>query len=147
MKKSLLYYSFFLLLTGLTGMAQNGLAPNQNPNYEVSRDKYMHMADSINTWHSTTPQETYRAIDFLADKREAREERREFRRQLRLERARNYRYYDYYDDYGYYYSPYRNNYNYYRPYGYRSNYRNDYYLRNTLPLALTIGSLGWLWCR
>jgi hypothetical protein len=148
MKRNILYYSFLLtmLLTGFTGMAQNTLVQDQNPRYQESRDKYMSMSDSINTWHSTTYQDTYKAIDFLVDRREARAERRNFRREIRLARAQNYRYYDDYNDY--YYPQYRNyNNNYYRPYGYRSGYRNNYNLRNTLPLALTIGTLGWLWCR
>ena len=49
----------------------------------------MHMSDSIIAWHSTTQQETYKAIDYLEDKRIAREERLEFRRELRRERVRN----------------------------------------------------------
>ena len=143
--------------------AQATLAAGQNPRYEQSREKYMKTADSINSWHSTTSQETYKAIDYLADKAEAREQRRAFRRELRLERARYG--YGWNDDYGYYsgtstcYYPiasYSNNYGNY--YGYNNSYyRNGYYNRNrsfysrpyrnnyfwnSLPLAF---ALGWYW--
>lgn len=78
-----------------TAAAQTGLAPDQNPNYQASRDKYMQVADSINAWHSTTAQQTYKAIDYLADKQAAKDQRRAFRQELRLERARHHRYYSY----------------------------------------------------
>src|SRR5690606_10954389 len=112
------------------------------PNYAVSRDKYMKMADSINAWHGTTAQETYRAIDYLEDKREAREQRRAFRQELRMERAR--RGYYYYGNYYNYYRPYYyHRYpRYYSSYGYSHNW--DAYYRYGLPLAVT---LGWWWCR
>jgi hypothetical protein len=124
MKKDLL--SAFMLLTGffltVSGKSQLALAPDQNPNFAISRDKYMKMADSLNAWHSTTLQENYKAIDWLADREEARADRREFRRQLRLERARwgnDYYYdnnYDYYPSYRgqYYNNNYYNNNRYYR---------------------------------
>lgn len=142
-----------LLLLTVAATAQNSLAPDQNPNYMVSQLKYTKMADSINTWHSTTPQETYKAIDYLADKQEARAARRAFRRELRLERAR-YGGWDYngYGNGNYYnnYDPGFYNYNYYSPYrGYRGSYRNNWrnnYWWNTVPLATTVG-LGLWWCR
>lgn len=100
-------------------MAQTTLAPDQNPDFAISRAKYMKTADSINTWQGTTAQETYKAIDYLADKAEARANRRAFRQQLRLERARyGYSSYDWYNSLNYgngwgnynnYYSPYRYN--------------------------------------
>jgi hypothetical protein len=95
-----------------TVTAQTNLAPDQNPNYQVSRDRYMKVADSINSWHSTTVQQTYKAIDYLEDKRIAKEQRRAFRQELRLERARNNRHYGYYN-----YRPYRQSrYSYYPRY-------------------------------
>jgi len=121
MKKSLL--SAFMLLTGfflsVSGKSQLALVLDQNPNFAISRDKYMKMADSLNAWHSTTLQENYKAIDWLADRKEARADRREFRQQLRLERARwgNDYYYDNYD----YYPSYRNRGEY---------YNNNYYYNN-----------------
>lgn len=121
MKKSLL--NAFLLLIGfflsVAGKSQLALAADQNPNFAISRDKYMKMADSLNAWHSTTLQENYKAIDWLADRKEARADRREFRQQLRLERARwnNDYYYDNYD----YYPSYRNRGGYYNNNSYYNN--------------------------
>jgi hypothetical protein len=102
--------------------AQTALAPDQNPNFAISRDKYMKMADSVNAWHSTTIQDTYKAIDWIADRQEARAERREFRRQNR--RYWSGWYEPYYNSYNYGYRNYPyNNYN----YGYRSHYHRHYY--------------------
>lgn len=122
MKKMLLPV-LSLLLVSVMANAQTELAPDQNPNYVVSRDKYMQMADSLNQWHSTTLQNTYQAIDFMADKERARNDRREFRQQLRLERAR-WNNYNYRSD-GYFNSPYdySNNNSYYSPYGNNRPYR------------------------
>jgi len=118
--------------------AQQAGPTDQNPRYEISRQKYMNMADSVNSWHSTTYQDTYRAIDYLADKREARLQRQAFRRELRLERARNG--YGWYDDYAYYSSNgygYRNNY--YRNTSYYGwSHRNNYY-RGVFPLGIGLG--------
>ena len=147
MKKSI-HLFFFLIIAVIGATAQTGLAPDQNPNYMVSRDKYMKLADSVNAYHSTTVQDTYDAIEWVDDRREAREQRRAFRRELRLERARYGGYY--YNDYDDYYSPYYynnyNSYNNYRYYRYNRGWGNNFY-RNTLPLAVTLGTLGWLWCR
>lgn len=116
MKKVLL--SFFATATvslySQTGLSQTSLAPDQNPNYEISRAKYIQVADSLNKWHSSTQHEMYKAIDWLADRAEARADRREFRRQLRLERARWYGSDFYYNGY------YHGNYNRYRYHPYRS---------------------------
>ncbi|MBL0152267.1 MAG: hypothetical protein IPP93_01795 [Chitinophagaceae bacterium] len=106
MKKNLLLL-VVALFSVAAGNAQNGLLPDQNPNFAVSRDKYMQLADSVNQWHSTTLQNTYEANDWMAK----REKNRQFRQQLRLERAR-WDGYNYRND-GYYSYPYR--------------YRNDYY--------------------
>lgn len=84
-------------------IAQTELAPDQNPNFAVSRDKYMKIADSLNEWHSTTIQDRYKAIDWLADRKEARDQRQAFHRRLRLERASGYGY-PYYSD-SYYHRP------------------------------------------
>ncbi len=129
MKKVLL--SFFatviIMLSCLTSFSQTGLAPDQNPNYEASLAKYMNMADSLNRWHSSTQHDMYKAIDWLADRKEARADRREFRRQLRLERAR------YYNS-GFYYNDYRGYHNRYRYHPFRGHYyspfnRFDYWWR------------------
>lgn len=90
---------------------------DQNPRHHISRDKYMNIADSLNRTQSTTAQDTYKAIDYLADRQEAREARQQYRRDLRMERARR----GYYND-SYYYSPYRNyGTQFYHPYFYRWN--------------------------
>ena len=155
MKRNVLYNLLLLplaMLIAMWGMSQS-LAPDQNPDYMISQAKYMPIADSLNELHGTTPQETYKAIDWMADRQERRDERRAFRRQLRLERARNSWYYN---DYGYnnynpgysYYPSYSRNYwynngpyqNYYRP---RRN--NNYW--NLVPLAATAATIGWLLTR
>ena len=141
MKKNVLYNLFLLplaMLIATWGMSQS-LVEDQNPNYMISQAKYEGMADSLNALHGTTPQETYKAIDWMADRQEAREQRRAFRRQLRLERAK-YGWY-YYNDYNGYYPGYSGNYNnYYHPYhNYRSYWNNNYW--NLVPLAATV---GWL---
>jgi hypothetical protein len=127
MKKSLLSASMLVagFFLGVSGRSQLALAPDQNPNFAVSRDKYMKLADSLNAWHSTTLQQNYKAIDWLADRKEARADRREFRQQLRLERARwsNDYYYDNYD----YYPSYRNRGGYYNN---NYNYNNRNYRRH-----------------
>lgn len=139
MKKNLL--SAVWLLTGfflsVSGQSQSHLAPDQNPNFAISRDKYMKIADSLNAWHSTTLQENYKAIDWLADRKEARADRREFRRQLRRERAG---WYNDYDNYNYYpYNDYR------RGYYNNSYYPNRYYRGNR---SFYLNPWGWgLWWR
>lgn len=136
MKKVLLPLFTFVVLA-ISVEAQN-LAPDQNPRYMESQQRYMRMADSINTWHGTTPQETYKAIDFLVDKREAREARKAYRRELRMERARWNN--DFYYGYGGYYN------NYY-PGSYRSGYRSHWnnYFWNTMSVAAGIGLAKWWW--
>jgi hypothetical protein len=155
MKRNVLYNLLLLplaMLIATWGMSQS-LAPDQNPDYMVSQAKYMGMADSINTWHGTTPQETYKAIDWMAARQERRDERRAFRRQIRMERAR---YGWYYNDYGYnyypntysYYPVYSRNYGYnYHPYNnyYRPRWNNNYW--NLVPLAATAATVGWLLSR
>lgn len=76
-----------ILLSSAAVNAQTTV-PDQNPNYAISRDKYMKMADSLNQWHGTTLQNTYEANDWLANRQKARHNRILFNRQLRLERAR-----------------------------------------------------------
>ncbi len=122
MKKYLLYFfaTVVVCISANLAISQTNLATDQNPNYAVSRAKYIQVADSLNEWHSTTQQETYKAIDWLADRKEARANRREFRQQLRLERARHYGYYD--NSYYFSNNHYRRHYpNYYRYNNYRGN--------------------------
>lgn len=129
------------ILISARSLGQSGES-DQNPRYRESEAKYTQMADSVTSLQGTTVQETYRAIDYLADKREARAERRAFRRELRLIRARyGYGYYgddnyDYDPGYGgYYYNDY--------PYSSRSGWHSDW--TYAVPLALAALSVG-LWC-
>lgn len=87
------------LFTVVSGFAQsNQLAPDQNPQYLQSQNKYIAMADSLTAWHATTLQNTYKAYDFFEAKAERKAERRDFRRTLRLERARRPNYFDPYNN-------------------------------------------------
>ena len=157
MKRNVLYNLLLLplaMLIATWGMSQS-LAPDQNPDYMVSQARYMGMADSLNVTHGETIQDTYKAIDWMADRQQRREDRRAFRRQLRLERARNGYYYN---DYGYYNSGYYSGYSSYYP-GYSGNYwynnyspYHNYYRRgwsnwNLVPLAATAATVGWLLSR
>jgi hypothetical protein len=141
MKKMVLFAVAFLLVLTIAGNAQTALAPDQNPNYMISQNRYLKMADSINSWHGTTPQETYKAIDFLEDKREARANRRQWRQELRMERARNGGWY-YNGGYNSYYPAYGYSGNYYgNSWGYRRNWNNRIW--GTVPLAATLGYYWW----
>lgn len=114
------YLSLAILLVLFTPAAQadaQTLAPNQNPNFAVSRDKYMRLSDSLTRLHGTTLQETYAAPDWYEQKMQRRDDRREFRQQLRLERARHFGGYPDYYGYNPGYPNYRSyNYRHYRPY-------------------------------
>lgn len=138
--KSFLLTASLVMVIALTGTAQNSATQQeQNPSFMVSQARYMKMADSINSWHGTTLQETYKAIDYLEDKREQRANRRAWRHELRMERARNSGWYNgYYNDY--YYYPYNSLY--YRSWGYNRRWSN--YAWSALPLA---ASIGWWWVR
>jgi hypothetical protein len=152
MKKNVLYNLLLLplaMLIATWGMSQT-LVEDQNPNYLISQDKYTVMADSINALHGTTPQETYKAIDWMADRQAARDQRRAFRRELRLARAR---YGWYYNDYSYYYPSHYypaytgNYYNYYYPYHsyYRPRWNSNTW--NWIGLGATAATVGWLLTR
>jgi hypothetical protein len=154
MKRIVLYNLLLLplaMLIATWGMSQS-LAEDQNPNYLISQDKYTVMADSLNALHGTTPQETYKAIDWMADRQAARDQRRAFRRQLRLARAGYGWYGTYYNGYGYYtpgnyYPVYNGNYyNYYNPYHayYRPRYNNTW---NWVALGATAATVGYLLTR
>lgn len=80
MKKLLL--SLFIIVGGFTANAQE-LAPDQNPNYKVSMEKYTAIQTTQNTMN-TTLQETYKAYDWSTLKAERKAERRNFRRERAL---------------------------------------------------------------
>ena len=109
MKKLLL--SLFIITTGAFSAANaQELAPDQNPNYSTSLEKYKGLHDNLQTTMNTTVQDTYKAYDWRVARNERRAENRGYSRQ-------NYRY----NDYGYY------DHNYYR----RNDHRyNNYHLRH-----------------
>lgn len=162
MKRNVLYNLLLLpmaMLIAIGGMSQT-LVEDQNPDYMISQVKYLGMADSLNALHGTTPQETYKAIDWMAERQERRDARRAFRRELRLARAQNgwyYNDYSYYNSPGSYYPGYSGNYRSYYPaynrnYNYNYNPYHSYYNTrwnnwNWVPLAATAATVGWLLTR
>lgn len=107
------------------------LLPDQNPNFQRSRAKYMEQSAELTKNQGQTVQATYKAIDDVQAKKERRElaaTRRHERRMARI-LSRGYGYGGYYNTYGYGYNNYGyNNYGYnnydYNNYGY---YGNPYY--------------------
>ncbi|MEJ7609881.1 MAG: hypothetical protein WKF88_01740 [Ferruginibacter sp.] len=115
MKKILL--SLFIISAGFTATAQE-LAPDQNPNYKQSLEKYLAAKDNLQATMNTTVQSTYKAYDWSTAKSERKAERRNDRREnRRYNGVNNYNQYGYNQPYygpgnGYYYYP-SPNYNYY----------------------------------
>ena len=109
MKKLLL--ALFFIAGGYAASAQE-LAPDQNPNYKVSMEKYQALQTNLQSTLNTTVQQTYKAYDWRSARDWKKAERREDRRENRLFNNYNQRYYD--------------------PYNYngRSNYGKPYYYRN-----------------
>ena len=111
MKKLLLA---LFILAGVYAASAQELAPDQNPNYKVSMEKYQALNPNGQTAMNTTVQQTYKAFDWSTAKQEKKAERRADRRENRLFNNYNQRYYDPYNYNG------RNNYG--RPYQYRNYY-------------------------
>lgn len=86
MKKVLL--SLIIIAAGFAANAQE-LAPDQNPNYKVSLEKYTANMVALQTTNNTTMQETYKAYDWSTAKAERKAERRNFRRERALFNAYN----------------------------------------------------------
>lgn len=114
MKRVLILLAGFLLSLSYSSAvhAQNtSLLPDQNPNHEISRSKYIQLADSLTRTQGTTVQNTYKAYDWYT----AREERRALRRERNhLERLYSPSYYpsaNFNFGYSNYYSPWGFNYN------------------------------------
>ena len=110
MKKVLL--SLTIIAACFAANAQE-LAPDQNPNYKVSMEKYtaIQTPASSQNMMNTTVQQTYKAYDWRTEKNEKKAERRADRRENRLFNNYSNRYYD----------PYNYNRNYYgRPYKYNN---------------------------
>ena len=100
--------------------AQEDLAPDQNPNYKKSLEKYMAKKDELTKNEGTTVQATYKAIDDMQIRQENKDLRKSNRQDRRLARINNR---------GYYYgSPYYNNNSmYYNNSGYPYNYGYNNY--------------------
>ncbi|MDN5284004.1 MAG: hypothetical protein JWR38_278 [Mucilaginibacter sp.] len=77
----LLFGSFY---SGIVNAQQTGLAPDQNPRYLESQYKYARVADTLNSLHGTTIQNTYKAYDWYEAKLERRRQNREWRHQERM---------------------------------------------------------------
>lgn len=71
------------------GLIAQNLAPDQNPNYKQSLEKYLALKDSLILFEGTTLQQTYKAIDFMQAKEDRRNERRADRRFRRNNRSMN----------------------------------------------------------
>jgi len=88
---------------------QSSLVQDQNPRYKESERKYARIADTLNSEHGTTIQNTYKAFDWYEAKQERRQQNREWRHEERL----NGGYYDYtpswslYGGYSYPFNSYR----------------------------------------
>ena len=80
MKKAIL--SLIITAAGFAANAQE-LAPDQNPNYKISMEKYTAM-QTTQTTMNTTVQDTYKAYDWSTAKAERKAERRNFRREKAL---------------------------------------------------------------
>lgn len=136
--KKIVCYTFIatLLLGTNVIKAQEELAPNQNPNYKVSQEKYRANKDESLKTEGTTVQATYKAIDDMQIRQDRRDLRRSYRQERRLARINNCGYYSPYlynncNSYGYdSYTPY----SYYRP----------YYGLNTIASTALLG-LGLYW--
>ncbi len=112
--------------------AQAELAPDQNPNYKKSQEKYVAKKDELTKNEGTTVQATYKAIDDMQIKQERKDLKRSNRQDRRMGRITN-RGYNYNSPYYFSNSNYPNNYYGYNNYntypGYSpfNNYNNYYY--------------------
>jgi hypothetical protein len=75
-----LIFTLVFFGSGFSTQAQE-LAPDQNPNYKVSMDKYAATQVNLQLTHNTTIQNTYKAYDWSTAKAERKAERRNFRRE------------------------------------------------------------------
>lgn len=72
-----------LLLLSSWGTVAQELAPNQNPNYMRSAEKYAAQAETLTASQSTTVQDTYKAYDWREAKAEDKQQRQDRRYELR----------------------------------------------------------------
>ncbi len=118
MKRILL--ASFLLTAAAVNAQENKLAPDQNPNYKISQDRYIKAQDELLASMNTTVQNTYKAYDWYEAKRERKQQRYNDRQERRLYRLQN-QYYTPYNNYNNYYDPYSMPYR----YGPRASYRHN----------------------
>ena len=121
--KYLFYTAILLVLPAMTYCQQTIVfASDQNLHYKESQDRYMKVADSLTTFHSTTLQQTYKAYDWREAKHARKQQNREWRHQEILNRPyTNYYYWSDYNPYNYWSD--------YSPYNYYVNpWRSQYYL-------------------
>ncbi|MGY5351525.1 hypothetical protein ACXGQW_03010 [Wenyingzhuangia sp. IMCC45533] len=105
--KTLLHISIFMFTLGL--MAQKQPVSDQNPNHQISYQKYLKDSSQYTNKQGTTENQTYVAIDPMEEKRIRKKTRKEhrsmrglWRHQERLERAKNTKYYRYTPSLGFY---------------------------------------------
>lgn len=79
--KKINYILTSLLILFTFGSVAQELAPDQNPNYRNSAEKYAQQSDELTATQSTTQQETYKAYDW----REAKAEKQQLRRDRQYE--------------------------------------------------------------
>lgn len=103
-----------LLLLGMVCTGTYAQQADQNPNYRESLDRYLEVKDSVNLSQGTTVQRTYKAYDFMEERRD----RRERRRRLREEYYYGGGYYDRYFYGGAHYNNWYDPWGYYRPWYY-----------------------------
>jgi len=121
MKKTISLLICVLIVT--FGFCQTNVS-DQNPNYAVSRTKYIAAKDSLIKYESSTIQNTYKAYDYIADLQERKDAKTAFKRELKLARAKNAIVSSGISPY--YYSPYQSNY--YYPYNsFGNNLQNFFY--------------------
>lgn len=112
-----------LMMIASFGSVAQELAPDQNPNYMRSAQKYADRAETLTATQSTTIQETYEAYDWREAKAEAKQERIDRRFELRKMRieSRNNRFCQPFNRRGWYYGN-----GFYHP-GYNYNYNGFNY--------------------
>lgn len=100
--KRILLAALLLTVAAFTATAQTDLAPDQNPNYKISLQKYTQIKDSLQSNMNTTVQQTYKAYDWYEAKMERKQQRREARyERRRLNAMYGYNNFGYYNNWGY----------------------------------------------
>ncbi|RXK80797.1 hypothetical protein [Filimonas effusa] len=114
MKQLMILLVAVVAVTAVRAQVHTALAPDQNPQYMQSQQKYMGIKDSLLAGSNTTIQDTYKAYDFYQARLERRAQRRANRYEVRRLMAENSWYAPgYYNNgynYGGGYSPFFNNY-------------------------------------